>query len=149
MFDQPVMNQEVSDRRQIEMDLRQAIEQNGLHLEYQPIIDLRRNVVVGFETLARWQHTTRGAISPADFIPIAEDGGLILPLGEWALREACRQAARWTNELKIAVNLSPAQFSWPISPISCSAFSPKRVLHRNVWFSKSRNDCLFPISKRL
>ncbi len=111
LFYQPVMNHEVNDRRQIEMDLREAIEQNALHLEYQPIIDLRRNAVVGFEALARWRHATRGAISPADFIPIAEDSGLILPLGEWALREACTQAARWPNELKIAVNLSPVQFS--------------------------------------
>jgi diguanylate cyclase (GGDEF)-like protein len=113
LFYQPAMNQEVNDRRQIEMDLREAIEQNRLHLEYQPIVDLRRNVVVGFEALARWRHSTRGAISPVVFIPIAEDSGLILPLGEWALREACRQAAHWPAELKIAVNLSPVQFSLP------------------------------------
>jgi len=107
------MNEMVHERQQIELDLREAVEQKLLHLEYQPIIDLRRNAVSGFEALARWQHPVRGAISPAVFIPIAEDGGLILPLGEWALREACSQAARWPADLKVAVNLSPVQFSTP------------------------------------
>jgi diguanylate cyclase (GGDEF)-like protein len=107
------MNEEINDRRQIELDLREAIEQNQLHLEYQPIVDLRRNAVSGFEALARWEHPIKGSIPPAVFIPIAEDSGLILPLGEWALREACIQAARWPGNLKIAVNLSPVQFSMP------------------------------------
>jgi diguanylate cyclase (GGDEF)-like protein len=107
------MNEEINDRRQIELDLREAIEKNQLHLEYQPIIDLRRNVVSGFEALARWKHPIKGSIPPAVFIPIAEDSGLILPLGEWALREACTQAARWPGNLKIAVNLSAVQFSLP------------------------------------
>jgi diguanylate cyclase (GGDEF)-like protein len=105
------MNEEINYQRQIELDLREAIEQNQLHLEYQPIIDMRRNVVSGFEALARWQHPIKGSIPPAVFIPIAEDSGLIVPLGEWALREACTQATRWPNDLKIAVNLSPLQFS--------------------------------------
>jgi diguanylate cyclase (GGDEF)-like protein len=112
-FYEPAMNEAMHERQEIEQDLREAIEQGGLHLEYQPIIDLRRNAVSGFEALARWQHPVRGAISPEVFIPIAEDGGLILPLGEWALREACTQAARWPQDLKIAVNLSPVQFSMP------------------------------------
>ena len=107
------MNEEINNRRQIETELREAIEQKQLHLEYQPIIDLRRNVVAGFEALARWTHPTMGSISPGVFIPIAEDGGLILPIGEWALREACTQAALWPEDLKVAVNLSPVQFSTP------------------------------------
>jgi diguanylate cyclase (GGDEF)-like protein len=107
------MNEEINDRRQIETDLREAIEQNRLHLGYQPIVDLRRNAISGFEALARWQHPTLGEISPGVFIPIAEDGGLILPLGEWALREACTQAVGWPSNLKVAVNLSPVQFSLP------------------------------------
>jgi diguanylate cyclase (GGDEF)-like protein len=107
------MNEEINDRRQIELDLREAIEQNQLHLEYQPIIDLRRNAVSGFEALARWEHPIKGSIPPAVFIPVAEDSGLILPLGEWALREACTQAARWPDNLKVAVNLSAVQFSLP------------------------------------
>lgn len=107
------MNEEVNDRRQIEMDLREALERGQLDLHYQPIVDLRRNVVTGFEALARWRHPVSGWVSPATFIPVAEDSGLIIPLGEWALREACSQAARWPGDLKIAVNLSPVQFSTP------------------------------------
>jgi diguanylate cyclase (GGDEF)-like protein len=112
-FYKHTMNEELKGRRQIETDLREAIEQKQLYLEYQPIIDLRRNIIAGFEALARWRHPTLGAISPAVFVPVAEDTGLILPLGEWALREACSQAAAWPNDLKIAVNLSPVQFSSP------------------------------------
>jgi diguanylate cyclase (GGDEF)-like protein len=107
------MNEELNDRRQIETDLREAIEQHRLHLAYQPVIDLRRNAISGFEALARWDHPTLGVISPVVFIPIAEDSGLILQLGEWALRDACTQAAQWPNNLKVAVNLSPVQFSLP------------------------------------
>jgi diguanylate cyclase (GGDEF)-like protein len=107
------MNTELNDRREIEMDLRAAFERNELRLHYQPIINLKDNVVTGFEALARWRHPVRGMISPATFIPIAEDSGLILPIGEWALREACRQAATWPNNLKIAVNLSPTQLLAP------------------------------------
>jgi diguanylate cyclase (GGDEF)-like protein len=107
------MNQELKDRRHIETGLREAIEQKQLYLEYQPIVDLRRNVISAFEALARWRHPTMGQIPPSAFVPIAEDTGLILPLGEWALREACSQAVRWPSDVKVAVNLSPVQFSSP------------------------------------
>jgi diguanylate cyclase (GGDEF)-like protein len=107
------MNEGLKDRRQIEMDLREAIERGELELHYQPIIGLRSNVVTGFEALARWRHPIRGMVPPAVFIPVAEDSGLILPLGEWALTEACRRAAQWPDHLKVAVNLSPVQFSIP------------------------------------
>jgi diguanylate cyclase (GGDEF)-like protein len=107
------MNQEINDRRQIEMDLREALEMNHLELHYQPIIDLQRNTVTGFEALARWRHPIKGMVPPSVFIPVAEDSGLILPLGTWALIEACEQAARWPEHLKVAVNLSPVQFSTP------------------------------------
>jgi diguanylate cyclase (GGDEF)-like protein len=128
------MNEEINDRREIELDLREAIEKNQLHLEYQPIIDLRRNVVSGFEALARWEHPIKGSIPPSVFIPIAEDSGLILPLGEWALREACTQAARWPGNLKIAVNLSAVQFSLPnladtiLRVVTEAALSPDRLV---------------------
>jgi diguanylate cyclase (GGDEF)-like protein len=112
-FYEKSMNRELNDRRQIETDLREAIERNELELHYQPIINLQRNVITGFEALARWRHPTKGMVPPALFIPVAEDSGLILPLGEWALREACRKAAQWPNDLHIAVNLSPMQFSAP------------------------------------
>ena len=112
-FYQRKMNEEIKDRRQIEMDLREAIERDELELHYQPIIDLRRNVVTGFEALARWRDPVKGLVPPAIFIPVAEDSGFILPLGAWALTEACRRAAQWPNDLKISVNLSPVQFSTP------------------------------------
>jgi len=112
-FYDPSMNKEVSERRQIETDLRNAIGANELELYYQPIINVRGDALCGFEALVRWRHPTQGLVSPAVFIPVAEDTQLILPLGEWVLREACREAARWRPDLRIAVNLSPVQLSDP------------------------------------
>ena len=112
-FFESSMNRELNERRQIEIDLREAIERNQLELHYQPIISLRRNSIIGFEALARWRHPLRGLVQPGEFIPVAEDSGLILPLGEWVLAEACRTAAQWPNDIKIAVNLSPVQLSDP------------------------------------
>jgi EAL domain-containing protein (putative c-di-GMP-specific phosphodiesterase class I) len=113
MFYESSMNKELNDRRQIEIDLREALERNELELFYQPIMNVRRNTISGFEALARWRHPTKGMVPPALFIPIAEDTGLILQLGEWALLQACRQAMQWPQDVKIAVNLSPVQFSAP------------------------------------
>ena len=107
------MNQELKDRQQIETDLREAIERGDLELHYQPIINLHTNAISGFEALARWRHPVKGLVPPAVFIPVAEDSGLIVQLGEWALTEACCSAVRWPHDLKIAVNLSPIQFSVP------------------------------------
>jgi diguanylate cyclase (GGDEF)-like protein len=115
-FFQRSMNEEINDRRQTELDLREAIEKEELELHYQPIIDLQRNAITGFEALARWRHPVKGMIPPAVFIPVAEDSGLILPLGTWALTEACRRAAQWPDHLKVAVNLSPVQISTPHLP---------------------------------
>jgi diguanylate cyclase (GGDEF)-like protein len=110
-FYQRSLNKEINERRQIEIDLREAIERNQLTLHYQPIVDLRRDVIIGFEALARWHHPNRGMVSPAEFVAVAEDSGLILQLGKLALQEACRQAAQWPADLNIAVNISPIQFS--------------------------------------
>jgi diguanylate cyclase (GGDEF)-like protein len=107
------MNKDLNDRRQIELDLREAIERKELELHYQPIINVRRNIVSGFEALARWRHPDKGMVPPAVFIPVAEDSGLIVPLGEWAMMEACRNAARWPGDLNVSVNLSPVQFTAP------------------------------------
>jgi diguanylate cyclase (GGDEF)-like protein len=107
------MNKDINERRQIEVDLREAIERNELELYYQPVINVRRHAVSGFEALARWRHPVKGMVPPAVFIPVAEDSGLIVQLGEWALMEACRNAAKWPNDMKIAVNLSPVQFTAP------------------------------------
>jgi diguanylate cyclase (GGDEF)-like protein len=107
------MSKEFNDRRQTEMDLREAIENSELQLHYQPIVNLRTKAVTGFEALVRWCHPVKGVVPPASFIPVAEDSGLILPLGEWVLAEACRSATQWPDTVKIAVNLSPVQFSDP------------------------------------
>jgi diguanylate cyclase (GGDEF)-like protein len=112
-FYESSMNKELNERRQIEIDLREAIDRDELELHYQPLIDMRRNGVTGFEALVRWHHPLKGLVQPASFIPVAEDSGLIVPLGQWVLTEACRKAAQWPNDLKIAVNISPMQLSDP------------------------------------
>lgn len=105
------MAQALNHRRRLEHDLREALAHDalGLSLAYQPQLRLSDQTVIGFEALLRWQHPEFGDISPADFIPIAEEAGLIAPLGEWILNEACTQAAEWEQPLTIAVNLSPLQ----------------------------------------
>jgi diguanylate cyclase (GGDEF)-like protein len=109
-FFEPGMEARVTVLRKMELDLRQAIKDGGLELHYQPIVSLRDNKVTGCEALLRWRHPDGGMISPADFIPVAEDTGLIIPLGEWVLATACAQAATWPDDIKIAVNVSPVQF---------------------------------------
>ncbi len=105
-----VMDADLSQRKLVEQDLRETIEQDGLKVFYQPIFNAGGDKVVGVEALARWLHPTRGFVPPSDFIPLAEESGLIAEMGEWILREACREAASWPKPLQIAVNLSPAQF---------------------------------------
>jgi EAL domain-containing protein (putative c-di-GMP-specific phosphodiesterase class I) len=97
-------------RRALEADLRQAIEKNELELHYQAQIDIFSDQVVGFESLLRWRHPRRGLVAPQDFIPVAEETGLIGDLGEWVLRQACTDALAWPGEVKVAVNVSPVQF---------------------------------------
>ena len=99
------------ERREIEEDLRDALARGELEMHYQPVVRTSDNVVTGFEALMRWYHPERGAISPAVFIPIAEETNLIGPLGEWALRQACGDAAAWPGSLKVSVNVSAHQFS--------------------------------------
>ena len=108
-FFEAKMGAEVRDRRQLEHDLRLAISRGELWLAYQPQLDIRRGKVVGFEALLRWKSASRGEISPGVFIPIAEEVGVILPIGDWVLREACREAASWQTPLKVAVNVSAVQ----------------------------------------
>ena len=111
----PRMHSETKDRWQLENDLRHGIEQQEFELHYQPIIDLKTDRVAGFEALVRWISPTRGFVSPVEFIPLAESTGLIIPLGDWILREACRQMHYWhqhlnRSELTISINLSGHQF---------------------------------------
>jgi diguanylate cyclase (GGDEF)-like protein len=109
-FFEPDMDAQVRARRVLEMDLRQAIGDGGLEVYYQPCLGLRDNRITGCEALVRWRHPQRGMISPAEFIPIAEDTGLINQLGEWVLSTACMEAATWPGNIRLAVNVSPVQF---------------------------------------
>ncbi len=97
-------------KRQLEADLRSAIDNDELELHYQPLLNIAGKSVSGFEALMRWNHPLRGMISPGEFIPIAEETGLIVPLGAWAIRKACEQATTWPEGLYVAVNVSPIQF---------------------------------------
>src|SRR5262249_44251757 len=109
-FFEPDMNERLHARRAMETDLRLAFARNEFELYYQPTIDVGSGRIVGFEALLRWRHPERGIVSPGEFIAPAESIGLIVPLGEWVLREACAEAARWPDDVTVAVNLSPLQF---------------------------------------
>jgi len=110
MFD-PEMDSIVQARRILEKDLRTAFSQNEFKLFYQPLVNLHTKRVKAFEALMRWEHPERGLIPPSEFIRVAEEMGLIVPLGEWALRQACAEAMDWPSEVCVSVNLSPLQFS--------------------------------------
>jgi diguanylate cyclase (GGDEF)-like protein/PAS domain S-box-containing protein len=120
-------------RRDMELDLRRAFANGEFELHYQPLVDIAADRISGFESLLRWRHPEKGMISPADFIPVAEDIGLIVSLGEWVLREACTEAANWPDDVKVAVNLSPVQFrsrnlvQTVISALAHSGLSPLRL----------------------
>ena len=110
------LHSDAEERRQMEQDLRDAIASGGLELHYQPVVQTSTEQITGFEALLRWDHPVNGRISPAKFIPLAEDTGLIAPIGEWALRTACHDLAQWPDEVRVAVNVSPLQFANPALP---------------------------------
>jgi predicted signal transduction protein with EAL and GGDEF domain len=105
----PKMDERARLLQVLESDLRKALPMRQFELHYQPQVNLRTQLLVGFEALLRWNHPERGLVSPVQFIPIAEEIGLIVPIGEWALRTACKQAAQWSGELTVAVNVSAVQ----------------------------------------
>ena len=125
--------QAAEDRRVLEEDLRDAISRDEIWLAYQPIVNAQTNIVTGFEALMRWNHPERGNISPALFIPIAEEANMIGELGEWALRKACEEAATWPGVMKVAVNVSPIQFAKDTLPklvkeaLAVSGLAPGRL----------------------
>jgi diguanylate cyclase (GGDEF)-like protein/PAS domain S-box-containing protein len=127
------MDRQAQKRRDMELDLRRAFANGEFELHYQPLVDITADRISGFESLLRWRHPEKGMISPGDFIPIAEDIGLIGPLGEWVLREACAEAVKWPEDVKVAVNLSPVQFrsrnlvQVVVSALANSGLSPKRL----------------------
>ncbi len=110
---EPQLHVAAEERRVLEQALRKALTQDELHLNYQPVVDAGSGQLTGFEALVRWTHPELGAISPAKFIPLAEDARLIGPIGEWVLRSACAEAAAWPGETRIAVNVSPEQLLNP------------------------------------
>jgi EAL domain-containing protein (putative c-di-GMP-specific phosphodiesterase class I) len=109
-FFQPEMDKRLQDQAELRLSLRDALAHDEFRLVYQPLVNLQSGRVGSFEALIRWQHPLRGLVQPADFIPIAEETGLIVPIGRWALQEACRQAATWPAEISVAVNVSAVQF---------------------------------------
>ena len=112
-FYEAEMDARMQARHALELDLRKAIANDEFELYYQPLVKLETERICGFEALIRWKHPARGTISPLEFIPMAEETGLIVPIGEWALRQACREAATWPSDIRVAVNVSPAQFRKP------------------------------------
>jgi EAL domain-containing protein (putative c-di-GMP-specific phosphodiesterase class I) len=104
------MEKKAKERRLLEVELRKALGAQQIEVYYQPIVDLQDDTIVGCEALARWNHSERGFVSPADFIPVAEQSGLIDQLGDYVLRKACKEAAGWPDHIKLAVNVSPVQF---------------------------------------
>ena len=108
-FFEPAMDASAKARLAMEQDLRQAMAESSFEIHYQPLLDLGTGEVTGCEALLRWRHPERGMVSPAEFIPVAEDIGLINELGDWVLRTACTEAAAWPPHVRLAVNVSPVQ----------------------------------------
>jgi diguanylate cyclase (GGDEF)-like protein/PAS domain S-box-containing protein len=117
-FFQPEMDAQMQERRKLELDLRKALQGDEFELSYQPLIDLTLGEACGFEALLRWKHPERGLVPPDEFIPVAEEIGLIVPLGDWVLKQACRDAVNWPVKVIVAVNLSPVQFRNPMLALS-------------------------------
>jgi diguanylate cyclase (GGDEF)-like protein len=120
-FFEPAMEKQASLRRELEGDLRLALVEGGFEIHYQPLVDLRSNEVTGCEALLRWRHPVRGMISPAEFVPVAEDTGLIEEIGQWVLRTACAEATSWPAHIRLAVNVSPVQFKSETLPLKVAA----------------------------
>ena len=112
-FFEPSMDARAKARLTMEQDLRQAMVDGGFEIHYQPLVDLESNEVSGCEALLRWRHPERGMVSPAEFIPLAEDTGLINELGDWVMQTACAEAAAWPSHIRLAVNVSPIQLKSP------------------------------------
>ena len=104
------MDAKLQARRILELDLRKALQLDQFELYYQPIVNVNSNQITCFEALLRWHHPERGMVPPSECVPLAEEIGLIVPLGDWVLRNACCEAANWPAHIRVAINLSPTQF---------------------------------------
>ncbi len=153
------LHADAEERRSLEQDLRDAITQGGLDLHYQPVVHTVTERITGFEALLRWTHPTLGPLSPAKFIPIAEDAGLIAPIGEWALRKACHDLANWPESVRVAVNVSPLQFANPALPaiitnaLAAAQVNPARLeleITESVFLNDDEGtDAMFAALKRV
>jgi diguanylate cyclase (GGDEF)-like protein len=132
-FFEAAMDQQMQTRRIMEQDLRKALPAGEFELYYQPVVNLASNAISGFEALIRWNHPIQGLVSPAAFIPLAEEIGFIVPIGEWVIRQACATAAQWPGDLHVAVNISAAQFRNPglmqiiVGALAASGLQPTRL----------------------
>jgi diguanylate cyclase (GGDEF)-like protein len=132
-FFEPAMDSQMQTRRVMERDLRKALPAGEFELYYQPVVNLASKEISGFEALIRWNHPERGIIVPAKFIPLAEEIGFIVPMGEWVIRQACATAAQWPGDLHVAVNISAAQFRNPglmqviVGALAASGLEPTRL----------------------
>ena len=132
-FFEPAMDLQMQTRRIMERDLRKALPAGEFELYYQPVVNLASNEISGFEALIRWNHPEKGLIAPAAFIPLAEEIGFIVPMGEWVIRQACATAAQWPGDLHVAVNISAAQFRGPglmqviVGALAASGLHPTRL----------------------
>ena len=127
-FFEKAMDEQIQGRRHMEDDLRTALAEKQFHLDFQPVVSATDRTVKSFEALLRWRHPVRGNIPPSAFIALAEEVGLIAPIGEWVIREACKQAAKWPRHVKVAVNVSAAQFkSAALVPTIVDAIASSRI----------------------
>jgi len=132
-FFEAAMDAQMRTRRAMEADLQKGLANGEFVLHYQPLVDLNTNEITGCEALIRWFHPERGLVSPAEFVPLAEENGFIVALGEWVIRQACLTAAGWPAQLKVSVNLSPAQFrnsqlaSLIVSALGAAGLAPERL----------------------
>jgi diguanylate cyclase (GGDEF)-like protein len=150
---------DAEERRQLEHDLRDALASGGLELHYQPVVHTTTEEIAGFEALLRWKHPSMGQLSPAKFIPIAEEAGLIAQIGEWALRTACMDLARWPDTVRVAVNVSPLQFANPALPalvtsaLAAAQVEPSRLeleITESVFLNDDAGtDAMFAALKRI
>lgn len=153
------LHSQAEEKRQLEQDLRDAIQNGDLELHYQPVVDAVSEQISGFEALMRWNHPLQGDLSPTKFIDVAEDTGLISAMGEWALRTACHDLARWPEHVRVAVNVSPLQFANPQLPaivtnaLAQAGVSPGRLeleITESVFLKDGMNtDAMFAALKRI
>ena len=153
------LHSDAEERRQLEQDLRDAIASGGFEVHYQPVVHTSTERITGFEALLRWNHPTRGPLSPAKFIPVAEDSGLIAQIGEWVLRQACHDLAKWPESVRVAVNVSPLQFSNPALPaiithaLAAAQVNPARLeleITESVFLNDDEGtDAMFAALKRV